>query len=250
MAIRKSRINHKLLLYAQTQSYNQLKATMIAIAVAGLTAVTVPTFVLVQPAFAREAILMVQRSLQGGNPQKPNSKLDGLMQELALLEVEKALLDGKVNPNHRDMSEITNKITTLQNQLNQISAKISDKSRSHAFNRNVKETVINAITDQIVALEIERSQLEINHHPQSEVIKFTDEQIRNLRRRIIEIDAQNPKETINTKVENALLTKITQLSAKRNEFSRAYTLDDIEEIFNLDLQLRSLEQRIAIYRAN
>lgn len=241
MAIRKSTaFNQKLLLYAQTQSYNQWRATVIAIAVAGLTAVTVPAFVLVQPTFAREAILMVQRSLQGGNTPKPESKFQTLVNQLASLEVERTMLTAKFSPNHPSVIEISQQISQLHQQISNI------PTENHSQNQ-IDQIITQALVAKIVKLEIERSQLQVNYHPSAEVIKFTDSQIRNLRRRIVEIAPQNPKNQINPLVKHALETKIAELHRQRSQFAQAYTLDDIEEIFSLEIQLRSLEQRLAIY---
>lgn len=241
MAIRKSAsFNQKLLLYAQTQSYGQLRATVMAIAVAGLTAVTVPAFVLVQPAFAREAVLMVQRSLQGGNTPKPENKFQKLVNQLASLEVERTMLTAKFSPNHPSVTEINNQISGIYQQISQIHAEKYSQNQ-------IEQIMTQALVGKIVKLEIERSQLQVNYHPTAEVIKFTDAQIHSLRRRILEIASQNPRNQINPLIKHALETKIAELHRQRSQFDQAYTLDDIEEIFSLDLQLRSLEQRLAIY---
>ncbi|MBF2067696.1 MAG: hypothetical protein IGS39_25260 [Calothrix sp. C42_A2020_038] len=217
----------------------QLKAAIIAVAVTGMTAVTLPAFALVQPTFAREAIMLVQRSLQNANS-NPETKLDVLLRELANLEVEKAMLNIKQTSSNRAMQEIDSQIEALRNRIDEV------QPQSSAVISNV---VTEALVSKIAALEIENSLLEAYHTPYAEVVVFTENQIRSLWRRVASITPQNPKDVINPVVSSILDTEITTLKARRDSLAKRYTPDDIGEFLTIDLQLASLAQRLAFYNS-
>ncbi|BAZ11574.1 hypothetical protein NIES4071_34000 [Calothrix sp. NIES-4071] len=229
----------KLVRNERPQQYMQIKAAIIAVAVTGMTAVTVPAFALVQPAFAREAIMLVQRSLQNGNS-KPETKLDVLLRELANLEVEKATLDVKHSNSNQTTQEIDGEIEAVRNRINEIQPK------SSAVISNV---VTEALVSKIAALEIENSLLEAYHTPYAEVVVSTENQIRRLWRRVASISPQNPKDVINPVVSAILDTEIATLKARRASLATRYTPDDIGEFLTIDLQLSSLAQRQAFYNS-
>lgn len=236
---RPKRKSGKLVLYSKPQQYTQIKAAIIAVAVTGMTAVTVPAFALVQPAFAREAIMLVQRSLQNGNS-KPETKLDVLLRELANLEVEKATLDVKHTSSNEAIEEIDASIEALRNRIDEILPK---------SNAAISNVVTEALVSKIAALEIENSLLEAYHTPYAEVVVSTENQIRRLWRRVASITPQNPKEVINPVVSAILDTEVANLKARRASLATRYTPDDIGEFLTIDLQLGSLAQRQAFYNS-
>lgn len=237
---RPSKKSGKLVVYSRPQQYMQLKAAIIAVAVTGMTAVTVPAFALVQPVFAREAILLVQRSLQNSNS-KPETKLDVLLREIANLEVERAMLNAKQTSSNQTIQEIDANIEALRNRVASIQPQNS--------NTIISQAVTEALVSKIAALEIENSLLEAYHTPYSEVVVFTENQIRRLWRRVAQITPQNPKTVINPVVSSILDTEIANLKARRTSLTTRYTSDDIGEFLTIDLQLGSLAQRHAFYNS-
>jgi hypothetical protein len=229
----------KLVLYSKPQQYMQIKAAIVAIAVTGMTAVTVPAFALVQPAFAREAIMLVQRSLQNGNS-KPETKLDVLLRELASLEVEKAMLDVKHSSSTEAIEEIDASIVALRNRIDEILPQ---------SNAAVSNVVTEALVSKIAALEIENSLLEAYHSPYAEVVVSTENQIRRLWRRVASVTPQNPKQVINPVVGAIIDTEIANLKARRESLATRYTPSDIGEFLTIDLQLSSLAQRQVFYNS-
>jgi chromosome segregation ATPase len=229
------------LLYSRSQSYMQLKATIVAIAVVGMTAVTVPAFALVQPAFARESILLVKRTLQGGNSQAPDTKLNDVLREIAKLEIERAMLETRYASYHPSVVTISEEIEELR----KIAAEIQPENSNVVINRAVS----NVLVDKVAALEVKRALLEADHSPLGEVVKSAESQILGLRRRIAQIEPQNPNSKIIPAVCNALETKITNLNDERNRLKIQYTADDIGELMNIDFQLYSLQKRLAFFNS-
>lgn len=243
MPTRKSRIkkSRQLVIYRTSQPYMQLKAAIVAIAVVGMTAVTVPAFALVQPALARESILLVKRTLQGSNSQVPETKLNEVLREIAKLEIERAMLETRYSSDHPSVVAISEEIEGLR----KIAAEIQPENSNVVINRAVS----NVLVDKVAALEVKRALLEADHSPLGEVVKSAESQILGLRRRIAQIEPQNPNSKLIPAVRNALETKITNLNDERNRLKIQYTADDIGELMNIDFQLYSLQKRLAFFNS-
>lgn len=222
--------------YGGNTSYTKFQVTLIALAFTTLTAVTLPAFMLVQPAFARESIVAIQRSLKNTTKGSANS-VDTLVQEIADREVELAMLSARFTSDAPSIKSIENRIQRLRD-------KITKTGGNHStINRLVADT----LKTKVASLEIDVALLDVmyvSEHPEVQVVEF---QIRSLRQRYGQLQPRNSQAAINETVLRSLQTEIAELKVAKTRLSKQYAPHN-QVVQYTDTQIRSLEKRLAMYR--
>jgi chromosome segregation ATPase len=221
--------------YNNSKSYTHLQAALITLAFTTLTAVTLPAFMLVQPAFARESIVAIQRSIK--NTAKGSaSAVDTLVQEIAHQEVELAMLNARLTSD-------APKIKSIENRIQRLRDKITKTGGNHA---TVNRLVADALKTKVANLEIDVALLGgmyVTTHPEIQVVEA---QLSSLRQRYSQLQPRNSQVAINEVVLRSLQAEIAELKVAKTRLSKQYTIDS-QVIQYTDTQIRSLEKRLAMY---
>lgn len=160
--------------YRNSVSYTQLQTAMIAIAFTTLSAVTLPAFMVVQPAFARESIAAVERTIKANGK---NSTIDALAKEIANLEIERAMQLGRFTADSPEVITIETKIQQLRDLVTQTGA-------NHA---KVNRVIADVLRTKVTSLEVEVTGFDASSIPTKEA------QLLNLRHRYAQLQPAMPK---------------------------------------------------------
>ncbi|BAZ38231.1 hypothetical protein NIES4101_41670 [Calothrix sp. NIES-4101] len=222
--------------YRHSKSYTQFQTTVIALAFTTLTAVTLPAFILVQPTYARESIMAIQRSIK--NVAKASaSSVDTLTAELADLEIERGMLDARLTSDAPAIKKIESKIHSLRD-------KITKVGENHV---HVNRLVADAITAKVVKLEIDVALLGamyVTEHPEVQVVEA---QIRSLRLRHSQLQPRHSQVVLNEAIMRSLQTEIAELQVAKNRLSQQYTLQN-PVIQYTETQIHNLQKRLAMHQ--
>ncbi len=222
--------------YGGSTSYTQFQVTLIAIAFTTLTAVTLPAFMLVQPAFARESIVAIQRSIK--NTAKGSaSSVDTLVQEISYLEVELAMLSARFTSDTPSIKSIENRIQRLRDQ-------ITKTGRNHP---TINRLVADVVKTKVASLEIDVALLGAMYVREDPEVQIVESQLQSLRQRYSQLQPRNSQVAINEAVLRSLQTEIAELKVAKTRLSQQYAPHN-QVIQYTDTQIRSLEKRLAMYR--
>ncbi|PAX59702.1 hypothetical protein [Brunnivagina elsteri] len=222
--------------YGGSTSYTQLQVTLITLAFTTLTAVTLPAFMLVQPAFARESIVAIQRTIK--NTAKGSvSAVDTLVQEIADREVELAMLNARFTSDAPNIKSVENRIQRLRD-------KITKTGRNHA---TINHVVADGLKTKVASLEIDVALLDAMYIPEHLEVQAVESQLRSLRQRYSQLQPRHSQVAINEAVLRSLQTEIAELKVAKTRLSKQYALHS-PVIQYTDTQIRSLEKRLAMYK--
>ncbi|MEA5571723.1 hypothetical protein [Calothrix sp. UHCC 0171] len=222
--------------YRHSKSYTQLQTTIIALAFTTLTAVTLPAFILVQPTYARESIMAIQRSIKNA-AKTSSSSVDTLTEELADLEIARGMLDAKLTSDAGAIHKIENKIHSLRD-------KITKARENHA---HVNRLVADAIKAKVVKLEIDVALLSAMYITEYPEVQIVEAQIRSLRLRHSQLQPRNSQVVLNEAIMRSLQTEIAELKVAKNRLSQQYTPQN-PVVQYTDTQVHSLQKRLAMYQ--
>lgn len=165
-----------------------------------------------------------------------------------------------------DLKTLTKKITTLEieraSKLTlytsehpevRCSERLLNGARAYFKNKNgnivtLNNALSNALATRIAAAEVEMALIETIYTSESPIIMGAKENIRLLKQRYAQLMRRNKQATLNAAVSKALQEKIKERLSTKAKLKQRYSTKS-KEITYIDLQIRSLSKRLAMYRA-
>jgi chromosome segregation ATPase len=213
-----------------------------------IAAMTIPSFGFLQLTSVRASIAMPNNTthVEGTIVAPANvsnsvinsqTTVDGLIQEIAKLEVERALLEARYTLNSPVIQSVERKIKNARDRF----VKLGGREAT------IDPVVSNSLKAKFASLEVEVALLHASYQRVAVEIQTPEEQLRILRDRYAKFQPRNPKITLNKAASKALRTKIAELKAERARLSAVYSPQSVE-IASMDEKLRCLRERLAMYQ--
>ncbi|MGH8002758.1 MAG: hypothetical protein ACREPR_25835 [Brasilonema sp.] len=158
-----------------------------------------------------------------------------ITQQIAELEVKRALLAGVLSPAAPQIQGIEGDLQILRKRLVQI----QPDGNKAAVNIAVSQ----ALKAKIAELEVKHALLAAALIPTAPTVQGIEGQVQNLRKRYVQIQPDGNKAAVNIAVSKAIKAKIAELEEKRSLLTTRLSPEN-PEIQSINSQLRSLEKRL------
>jgi capsule polysaccharide export protein KpsE/RkpR len=190
---------------------------------------------------ATASVVLTQESVSKNFVDNPYSEVTShstegaIANQIAELEVKRALLDPVFLSEAPTIQQIDSQLKSLHERLVQIQ-------------QNNDQTLVNlaiseALTAQIVELEVQSALLESVFIPQNPKVATVESQNKSLRKRLIQIQGNKNQTEINHDVAEAIQTKIVELKAERALLEIQHSAQN-PVIKAMNSKIQSLEKRL------